>query len=127
MTFIDFIRAGGMGMWVVLGLGAATLAVSVLFARKPDERRMALVRGLTTASVFSIATAVTSNLVTVGFQVPSHAEWSKSPDLHLIVMTGIAESLTPAVLGGAFLTLTWIVTAVGMRRLAERLGVLAEA
>jgi hypothetical protein len=47
--------------------------------------------------------------------------------VHLIVMTGIAESLTPAILGGAFLTLTWIVTAVGMRRLGDRLGALAEA
>jgi len=118
----EFLRAGGFGMWVVLATGVATLATAILFARRPDERRMSLVRGLTWATVFSMLTAVSSNVAAVMFKVPSHPEWSHSPDIHLIVMTGLGESLTPAIVGSAFLTITWIVTSVGMRRLADRLS-----
>ncbi|MBW2533692.1 MAG: hypothetical protein JRI55_19545 [Deltaproteobacteria bacterium] len=119
---MNFLRAGGFGMWLVLATGAATLVTAILFARKPDERRMSLMRGLTWATIFSVLTAVSSNVAAVMFKVPTNPEWSHSPDLHLIVMTGLGESLTPAIVGFAFLTLTWIVASVGMRRLADRLS-----
>ena len=124
---LEFLRAGGVGMVFVLLLGAGTLLTSAMFARRPDERGMALLRSLTVATVFAILTAVASNVTAVMFKVPSHPVWSKSPDLHLIVMTGLGEALTPAILGGAFLTLTWLVAGVGMRRLAERLRAVALA
>lgn len=119
---VEFMRAGGFGMWLVLLLGSATLVTGVLFARRPDERRMAVIRALTVATVFSTFTALASNVATVMYTVPQHPEWSKSADLHLIVMTGLGESLTPVILGTALLTLTWLVAAVGMRRLSDRLS-----
>lgn len=119
---MDFLRAGGFGMWVVLATGVFTLATSVLFARRPDERRMSMLRALTWATLFAVLTAVSSNVAAVMFKVPNHPEWSHSPDVHLIVMTGLGEALTPAIVGSAFLTLTWIVACVGMRRLADRLS-----
>lgn len=124
---MDFLRAGGFGMWVVLAVGVATLATAVMFARRPDERRMTLIRSLTWATVFAMLTALSSNVAAVMFKVPAHPEWSHSPDVHLIVMTGLGEALTPVMVGSAFLTLTWIVTAVGIRRLAARLSQVAGA
>lgn len=125
VAMMDFMRAGGFGMWVVLALGLATLVTAVLFARKPDERRMSMIRGLNKATVYSVLTAMATDIGAVMFKVPANPEWAHSPDVHLIVMTGIGESLTPAMLGGAFLTLTWLVTAIGMRRLSERLSKVA--
>ncbi len=124
---LEFLRAGGVGMVFVLLLGVGTLVTAALFARRPDERRMALLRSLTVATVFSILTAVATNIAAVMFKVPSHPVWSKSPDIHLIIMTGLGEALTPAILGFAFLTLIWLVAGVGMRRLAERLRAVALA
>jgi hypothetical protein len=117
---LQFMREGGWGMWLVLGLGGATLVTAVLFARDPDERRMALLRGLTISCMFSMLTALASNVATVMHQVPQHPEWSK--ELGRIGMIGIGESLAPVILGSAFLTLSWIIGAVGMRRLGERLA-----
>jgi heme exporter protein D len=122
---MEFMRAGGFGSWVVLAVGVATLITAGLFARRPDERRMALIRGLSRATGFSILTALSTNVGAVMFRVPTHPEWAHSPDVHLIVMTGLGEALTPAMLGCALLTLSWLVTAIGMRRLSERLGALA--
>ncbi len=119
---IEFLRAGGVGMVAVLVVGLITLVVAVVFARRPDERRMAMVRALTTASIFSVCTAVSSNLATVMVHVPQNPKFAGSPDFGGIVMIGIGESLTPAILGCAFLTVTWIAAAVGMRRLSERLS-----
>lgn len=114
-------------MWIVLALGIVTLLTAGLFARRPDERRMSLIRGLTTATIFGSLTAATSGFTAVMWKVPAHPEWSTSPDLHLIIMQGLGEAMTPIILGSAFLTLTWIVTAVGMRRLSERLSRLPAA
>ena len=78
--------------------------------------QQALVQALSRAAVFSVLAAVSANLATVAWQVPQHAEWSKSPDMPLIVMTGIAESLTPAILGFSLLGIAWFITAFGVRR-----------
>ena len=119
---IEFMRAGGVGMLVVLVVGLITVGTAVVFARRPDERRMAMVRGFTMASLFSVGTAVSSNLATVMYHVPQNPKYAGSPDFAGIVMIGIGESLTPAILGCAFLTVTWIAATVGMRRLSERLS-----
>jgi hypothetical protein len=119
---IEFFREGGWGMWLVVALGGATLVTAALFAREPDERRITLLRSLTIASIFSIATAVFSNLATVMHTVPNRPEWAEGGRVHLVVMIGIGESLAPAILGGSFLTLAWLVAAVGVRRLADRLA-----
>lgn len=119
---MDFFRAGGFGMWLVLALGIAALITAGLFARSPDERRMSMIRALTWATIFSAITAVASNLSMVFYTVPSKPEWAQSPDMPLIVMTGLAESLAPMILAGGFLTMVWLVAAVGMRRLSERLS-----
>jgi hypothetical protein len=51
--------------------------------------------------------------------VASTPEWANSPQVHLIVMEGIAESLAPAILGLMLLSLAWIIMAAGQRRLAR--------
>lgn len=111
-----FMQAGGLGIWFVLIFGLLTGAASVGFVLHPDPRREALVQALSRAAVFSVLAAVSANLATVAWQVPQHAEWSKSPDMPLIVMTGIAESLTPAILGFSLLGIAWFITAFGVRR-----------
>jgi hypothetical protein len=111
-----FMQAGGLGIWIVLLFAVLTGAAAVAFALKPDPRRVELLRALSRATVFAVLTSVSANLAAVGWKVPQNEEWARSPDLPLIVMTGIAESLTPAILGFAFLGIAWFITAVGVRR-----------
>lgn len=118
---LNFIRAGGVGMILVLLLSVPCLLAAGAFVRAPDPRRLQMVRALSTALVFSVLTAVCSNLAAVMSKVPEHPEWSKSPDMPLIVMTGLAEALTPTLVGFAVLTVTWLLMAVGYRR-SEPLG-----
>jgi len=116
---MDFMRAGGFSMWVVLLFGMITLVLAGLFVWRPSHRRVAVLRGLTVATCFAVLSGLSANVAAVMFKVPSRPEWAHSPDIHLIVMTGIGESLTVAILGFTILALAWLMTAVGQRRLVE--------
>lgn len=116
---IEFMRAGGVPIWIVLLFGLITLAAAGSFFWRPDQRKKGLIQGMSMASVFSILAGILSCLAAVMSKVPNHPEWSKSPDLHLIVMTGIGESLTPGILGFAILSLAWLFTALGTRKMAK--------
>ncbi len=110
---IEFFQAGGFSMWFILALGLVTCVSGVLYAKartRPALVRLAL---FSVATFFAAVAGLASDLATVFMKVPAHPEWSKSPDLHLIVMTGIGESLTPVVLGSALLMIAWTIAAAG--------------
>jgi hypothetical protein len=114
---MEFMRAGGVPIWIVLIFGLGTLVVAGLFIWRPEPRRLAMLRGLTVATCFAVLSGLASCLAAVMTKVPNNPEWAKSPDLHLIVMTGIGESLTTAILGFTILSLAWLMGALGQRRL----------
>jgi hypothetical protein len=116
---IEFLRAGGIAIWYVLALSLPLLALCAHFAYRPAPKRLALVRGITWALVFGIASAVSTNLMAVFTNVPNNEEWAHSPDMPLIVMAGLGEAITPAVLGFTFLSLSWLLVAFGMRKEVE--------
>jgi len=115
---LTFMQAGGFPMWIILVFGLITLVAAGRFAYRPAEVDLGFLRAMTAATVFAALTGVTAALGAVFTQVPNHPEWSKSPDLVLIVMTGLGESTAPLSLGFAIVSLAWVLTAVGTRRLA---------
>ena len=115
----EFFRAGGWSMLVVLGSGALTLAAAVWMMLRPQPGHIGMIRSFSTATVFAVGCGVASNLAAVFSHVASNEEWAHSPDLGLIVMTGLAESLTPAIMGGGLLTVAWLTTGVAVRRLGS--------
>ncbi|MBN2496804.1 MAG: hypothetical protein JXR96_19595 [Deltaproteobacteria bacterium] len=113
---LEFMRAGGYAMWLILVFGGGTIGLCVAFAWRPGERKLAMIRPLSLCTVFAVLSGMTAGLGMVMKNVTTRPEWAHSPDLHLIVMTGIGESLTPAILGFSMLCVAWLLVAVGMRR-----------
>lgn len=113
---MEFFQAGGFSMWAILALGIVTGVAGGLYAK--SQTRQALMRLVlfSVATVFASIGGFASDLTAVFMKVPSHPEWSKSPDLHLIVMTGIGESLTTIVLGASLLMIAWTIAAAGLFR-----------
>jgi hypothetical protein len=64
-----------------------------------------------------VLTGVASDLAAVGHHIASTPQWASSPDLPRILLTGVAESLTPAILGGAILSAVSLLRAVGHGRM----------
>lgn len=116
---IEFFVAGGVVMWFVLGFGLAALIGAVFFARRPHELRLGALRALCRATAFaSVAGFVAGVAVTLKLcaQLPP----AEASSWHVYAILGLAESSSNLILGTALLALTWLVIAVGLRRLASR-------
>lgn len=112
---LEFFRAGGFIMIVLLAVGLPLLVVAARFARNADPQRLSLIRALTTALAFAAIAGVASDVMAVCLYV------ARSPDAQAkpvpILLQGLAESLTPAILAGAIASIAWILVAVGVRRM----------
>ncbi|MBT8495271.1 MAG: hypothetical protein KJO07_19650 [Deltaproteobacteria bacterium] len=114
---IEFLKAGGIPVVFVLLFSVVTVGAGALYSFAPNERRLGFVRAMTATTLFSVLTAVAANLAAVFHKVPNTPEWAESPDMPLIVMVGIGEAITPAILGFAALSISWLMMSVGIRRL----------
>ena len=112
---IDFIRYGGFNMFVLIVVGIAMLITAVKFARNADPHRLSLIRALTWALAFSTIAGVASGLMMTCLHVVRDDEMMKDPLPHLL--QGTAESLTNVILGAGIGFATWILVAVGVRRM----------
>ncbi len=112
---VQFFLGGGSAMLAVLLFGVLALVAAVRFALSPTVSRLEVGRALSRATLFAAVTGVFSDLATVFSKVPQNPEWAQSPELPLIVMTGLSEAMAPAILGFALLAVFSLVCAVGHR------------
>ena len=110
-------RAGGFPMWIVLLFGIIILAAAILFARRPDEGKLGFIRGMSVATVFAVVSGLASNLAAT-FYKSLHVPEFRAELLESVLM-GVSESMSPAILGFSILSIVWLITAVGVRRLAS--------
>jgi hypothetical protein len=113
---VEFMKAGGFSMWFVLLFGLGALVTAALFAWRRDVGKQALVRALTLATLFAIASGLCANLAAV----MTHAADHGGPDVPFMVMQGLAESVAPGILGFTMLSISWLLVAVGSRRAQDR-------
>jgi hypothetical protein len=114
-TMFEMMRTGGFNMFVLAAIGLVMAWTAIQFARGADPHRLSILRALTIAEVFASASGFIAGLIkTFGYvgDLPGRFED------HLAVMAiGFAESCTNLVFGGAFVVITWILVAVGVRRM----------
>ena len=116
---LNFMIEGGMPMWLILLLGGATIIGAALFARRPDELRLATLRALTIATLLQAFAGFTAGVaLTLGYvhKIPpeQREQWP------LFVMRGLKESCANLILAFTLLSLAWLIIAVGLRRLAAK-------
>ena len=108
---------GGFSMWVILIVGVLALVAAAGFARRPDPAKLPRIEQLAIAVKWSSIAGVATDFAAVGLTVPSRPEWAKSPDLPLIILQGVGESMSPLFFGGAFLSSIALLLAAGHGRL----------
>jgi hypothetical protein len=92
----------------------ATVAMSVAYAIRPDERRLALMRPLSLATIFAALCAFTAGIANIfrgiaATQTLSAERWRN-------ISLGTSESFVPLFVAFGCLTVAWLVVGVGMRR-----------
>jgi hypothetical protein len=113
---LTLFQEGGFPMWFLLAFGALLLIAGARFALRPDSARLRLALALGAATLFTTVTAVSAALATVGHQLPDYL--ARHPELSLpsVLLQGVAESLSAAILGCTVLTLAALLIALGCHR-----------
>lgn len=108
---------GGWPMWFLAIVGATAVVASASFAWRPDASRLERIGYLARAEAWGVLTGTAADLAAVGLGIPKQPEWAHSPDLPLIVLQGVGESMSPALFGGSILSVVALLCAVGLGRM----------
>jgi hypothetical protein len=109
-------REGGFPIWFLLVFGALLLLAGARFAWRPDSNRLRLALALGVATLFTALTAICADLATVGHQAPAYLARHPEMTLASVLLQGMAESLSPAIIGFTVLTLAALFIALGFYR-----------
>ena len=101
--------------FVILVAGVGALGTSIAYAVRPTESRLALMRPLSLASIFA---AVCSTSVGMATALKGAADAGASADGIRMMIAGLSESFVPLFVAFAFLSVAWLLVAVGLRRQA---------
>ena len=107
---------GGFPMWFLLAFGGLLLVSGARFAARPDSARLRLALALGAATLFTTLTAICADLATVGHQAPDYLKRHPEQTISSVLLQGVAESLSPAILGCTVLTLAALFIALGCYR-----------
>ena len=104
-----------LGIAAILGLlvSAVPFVAAIMFAARPSAARLALMRPLSLAGIFS---AVAGLFLAIANSLVAINRHAADPNLIGYAAEVFAESTIPAFVSFAFLTAAWLVVAVGMRR-----------
>jgi len=116
LQMLTLFREGGFPMWFLLVFGALLLTSGARFALRPDAARLRLALALGAATWFTMLTAIGAALATVGHQAPDYLARHPQMTLASVLLQGMAESLSPAILGCTVLTLAALFIALGCYR-----------
>ena len=92
-------------------LGAITLGVAVSFSINPSERKLGFIKPLSNATIFASILGFVSGLAIAFYHLSQSAE-----KMAHIVAGGVSESLIPAAIGFALLSIAWCAVSLGMRK-----------
>lgn len=102
-------------MWFAVAVsGLGTFVVAALFAWRPTEGKLMLMRPLSLASVFSAIGSLTAEMATILKGAAATGTWGPGSVSRLLL--GCAEALIPMFVTFSFLAVAWLLVAVGMRR-----------
>jgi Na+/proline symporter len=91
--------------------------VAAHFAARPDARREGFLAWMSAATLWATLAGVTSDVAATLYHTASVAD---ADERGRLVLEGLAESMSPAIVGFALLALVAMLVAVGRRRFEAR-------
>lgn len=104
-------------MFVIVGFGFLTLASAAFYAARPSGAHEGFLKWMSRAVLWATLTGIASDLGTTCHYT---ARIEDAGDRARTTLQGISESMSPAVMGFAFLALAAFLGAVGRRRMDAR-------
>jgi hypothetical protein len=120
MILVTIFKNGGFPMIFIVLFGAIGLGTAFWYALRPDAKHEGFIKWISRATLWAILNGFCSDLATVAKYLSS-ADPQPDPELRVrILLEGFYESMSPGILGFAFLSLIALLAAVGRRRLDAR-------
>ena len=112
--FLEMLSQAGIVALLSILVGLVPLGVGVMYAVRPTEQLLALLRPVSLAAIFAGLCGMLSGFVSIlrGIAVTT------SPIPFRTVALGAAEALVPLFLTFGCLTVAWLCVALGLRRQA---------
>lgn len=115
---MQFFLNGGFPMFVILVFGLVGAVNAARYAWAPGPGRLPYLIALAVVIAIAGGTGFATDLMTVCTQVPNNEALAQDPQVWLIVLQGLGESLSPVVFAGGFLLAHGLLVALGLRRAA---------
>ena len=113
MSLIEMLRQMGPAALVRMLMGIVPLGFGLLYAARPTEHRLALMRPLSLATIFAGIHGATLGVVNAFVYVANRPSVTFTTPA---VLVGVAEALTTLVFDFGCLMLAWICVAIGLWR-----------
>lgn len=108
---------GGFAMLFVAVFGLVALVSAARYALQPVPGAERAIVAYGAAVLFVSLAGVAIDLDAVGTNVAAHPEWAdEAGGLGLVVLVGVGEALSPAIVGLAVLGVVSLLLAIGLRR-----------
>jgi hypothetical protein len=112
MSFVDALRQMGPAALVSMFMGIVPLGFGILYALRPTERHLALMRPLSLAAIFAAIHGSALGVVNSFVYVADKSNMQVTP----AVLVGLGESFMTIVFDFGCLMLAWICVALGQWR-----------
>jgi len=93
-------------------MGVVPLVLGIVYAVRPNERRLAMMRPVSLATIFAVLSGTTLGLLNTFRNIGMGQTGSFSP----VNALAVSESLVPIFFGFGCLTVAWICVALGLWR-----------
>ena len=113
---LKLIHHGGFGMFPILVFGGIGLLTAAWFAWRAEQRVRGFLGLMGPVVIFATLAAFAQGIISTLFAA-AHAP---PPIKSVLIMRGVGEAMSPLVLGFVILTLPYLLTAIGQRRLDGR-------
>jgi hypothetical protein len=107
---------GGFPMWFLLAFGLATLVFAARFALAPARRALRTTFALASGTALATLTAMCADVAAVGHGAPGYLKTHPETTLVDALLQGVAESMSPCIVGFAMLSLAALIVALGYQR-----------
>jgi hypothetical protein len=113
---ITVLSQAGIAALLSMLVAVFPVPAGIAYLVSPSERRLALIRPISLAALFSGLAGLM-----LGFINMLKGVWSAEAEVNWrIIAVGGAESLVPLTLAFGALTFTWLCVAIGMRRISSQ-------
>jgi hypothetical protein len=117
VTMLGMMRSGGYNMWVLAAIGVVMLWTAIQFSRGADPHRLSILRALTVAIAAASIAGFVAGLIKTGSGAGDTLQ--ELAERLPMMVHGFVESCSNLVFGGAFVVITWVLVAIGVRRMPQ--------